>query len=289
MVTWSLVLGVMALGALIVAVWFGMRPKTGQNAVAAGGDTGKWMLEKRVESRFESPSEEAALDMVKRGLAIREPATVEEFFHPGSASPEEVVDFLSKIDSVDGRADGFTWLSSMDANGLLIDGVLVRTILDGKVRSRMAFLTPDEQGKWKIDFNAFARTVEPSWSELLEKGAAEGTVRVIVAKDTYYNGPFGDDRQWACYGMVSPDAEVMMLGYCRKDSPQARAMERIVMDENGLPGGMPSALPGAAKATKRATLVIRRVEGAEARQFEITRVLAQDWVVSDTPFDGNFK
>jgi hypothetical protein len=279
----------MALGALVVAVWCGMRSKTGQNALAAGGDAGERMLEKRVESRFESPSEEAALDMVKRGLAIREPATVEEFFHPGSASPEEVVDFLRKIDSAEGRVDGFAWLSSMDANGLLIDGVLVRTILDGKVRSRMAFLTPDEQGKWKIDFNAFARTVEPSWSELLEMGAAEGTVRVNVAKDTYYNGPFGDDRQWVCYGMVSPDTEVVMLGYCRKDSPQARAMERIVMDENALPGGMPGALPGTAKAPKRATLAIRRVEGAESRQFEITRVLAQDWVLSETPFDGDSK
>ena len=116
-----------------------------------------------------------------------------------------------------------------------------------------------------------------------------GTVRVNVAKDTYYNGPFRDDRQWVCYGMVSPDTEVVMLGYCRKDSPQARAMERIVMDENDLPGGMQGGLPAAAKAPKRATLEVRRVEGAEARQFEITRVLAQDWIVSAKPFDGNFK
>ena len=246
MVTWSLVLGVMALAALIVAVWFGMRPKKGQDALAVVEGAGEWMAEKRVESQFESPSEEAALDLVKRGLAIREPAEVAEFFHPGTASPEQVVDFLGKIDSVDGHVDGFTWLSSMDANGLLIDGVLVRSTLDGKSGNRLALLTPDGQGEWKIDFDAFARTTEPSWSELLEKGAAEGTVRVNVAKDTYYNGPFRDDRQWVCYGMVSPDTEVVMLGYCRKDSPQARAMERIVMDENDLPGGMQGGLPAAA-------------------------------------------
>ena len=36
-------------------------------------------------------------------------------------------------------------------------------------------------------------------------------------------------------------------------------------------------------------LEIRRIEGAESRQFEITRVLAEDWVMSAKPFDENFK
>ena len=39
----------------------------------------------------------------------------------------------------------------------------------------------------------------------------------------------------------------------------------------------------------RAILEIRRVEGAEPRQLEISRVLAEDWVMGDAPFDEQFK
>jgi hypothetical protein len=70
------------------------------------------------------------------------------------------------------------------------------------------------------------------------------------------------------------------MGYCKAGSPQAEAMERIVtesqrrLDFRGL---------------CRATLQIRRPAGAESSQFEITRVLAQDWVLADQPFDSMFE
>ena len=126
--------------------------------------------------------------------------------------------------------------------------------------------------------------MEPSWSELLEKNAPEGLVRAMVVADSYYNGPFSDDSQWVCYSMASPDSETVLMGYCRKDSPQARALARIVSNDDAT--AEVSSIP---RALKRATLKIRRVEGGESRQFEITRVMAQDWVVSGEPFDGKFQ
>jgi hypothetical protein len=39
----------------------------------------------------------------------------------------------------------------------------------------------------------------------------------------------------------------------------------------------------------RVTLEIRRTAGAESRQFEITRVLAEEWVLAAAPFDENSK
>jgi hypothetical protein len=105
-------------------------------------------------------------------------------------------------------------------------------------------------------------------------------VRVIVARDSYYNGPFRDDREWLCFGMASPDAEVILLGYCRKDSPQARAMERMFPKDDELNGDTRR------KMVIRATLELKRPPGAETRQFEITHVLAEDWVLSDVPFDS---
>jgi hypothetical protein len=43
-------------------------------------------------------------------------------------------------------------------------------------------------------------------------------------------------------------------------------------------------MPGT-NGLKRVTLEIRRVANSESRQFEISRVLAEDWVLSAIPFD----
>lgn len=276
LMTWSVVFAVAVLGVLVLALWLWLRSDikgTREHAATHGGG-------KRVVSRFESPSEEVALDLVKHALMIREPAKVEVFFHPGSASSGEVVEFLREMEAVDGVVTGCDWLSSMDANGLLLDGVMVSTKAGDKPRNRLALLTPDETGRWKIDFDAFARTVKPRWGEFMTRNTVQGLVRVMVARDSYYNGPFRDETQWGCYAMASPDLDVVLLGYCRQGSPQGAAMERIVAN-----GYRRSGVRGA----NRATLEIRRTGGGESRQFEITRVLAEDWVLSATAYDQKFK
>ncbi|MCX6866606.1 MAG: hypothetical protein NTV46_10395 [Verrucomicrobia bacterium] len=279
-VVWSVVLVVVTIGVLSIAVWlwllFGMDhdgADVSEHAATPG-------VQERVISRFKSPSQSAALDLVKQALKVSDPDKVEEFFHLGSANPGVVVDFLRNMEALDGAIIGYHWLSSMDVNNLLIDGVAVNTLLRDKPHNRLALLMPNEKGHWKIDFDAFARTVNPSWNELLAMKSGQGLVRVVIAQDSYYNGIFSDDKEWVCYGMASPDLEVNLFGYCRRRSPQAVAMERlgfteqVISDNNNL---------------KRATLEIRRTAGAGDRQFEITRVMAEDWVMSATPFDENFK
>jgi hypothetical protein len=274
-VVWSVVLVVVSLVVLGVAVGYSLWPVKDRaaetaavNAAAGGGS--------RVAERFQSPTREAAMESVKQALMVRDAAMVGGFFRLGSASPEAVTAFLRDMERVDGPVTGCVWKSSMDANGLLLEGVSVITQQGGKPRNRLALLTPDEYGKWKIDFAAFARSVKPAWSEIMSMAAGEGLVRVVVAKDNYYNGPFKDEARWSCYGMASPDEPVVMLGYCRRDSPQDIAMARLLGGANPLASD---------RGLRRATLEIRRVDGAESRQFEITRVLAEDWVVSATPFD----
>ncbi len=278
----------MALGVLGSAIFLWGRQNMNSGAAAAAESGEERVVEKRVVSEFESPTEDEALNLVKRALETREAAGVAEYFHPGSASPERVVGFLNGMEEADGPVERMNWLGSMDANGILLDGVLVKTRKGDRLKNRLAFLTPDERGAWKVDFDAFARTVEPSWNELLENKAAEGLVRVIAAADSYYNGPFGDDSQWVCYGMASPDTEEVLLGYCRRGSPQARAMARIVLNDDALPNGLSNGLSGA-RSLKRVIVKIRRAEGGEARQFEISRVMAEDWVMSGEPFDGKFQ
>lgn len=275
-VAWSLVFAVLALGLLVSALWFGLRDSMARNTAGIQESAEDLAASRRVASRFKSPTESEALDRVRRALKIRDPDKVADWFRLGSASPEAVVDFLKTMEAMDGVNAGLDWRSSMDANGLLLDGVVVNTRKEGKRRNRLALLTPDETGKWKIDFEAFARSVNPSWSDLMAMKGDHALVRVIFSKDTYYNGPFMDESKWICYGLASPDLDANLLGYCLRDSPQAVAMARMENEGKSMSG---------TKGLKRATLEIRRVAEAESRQFEISRVLAEDWVLSDIPFD----
>ncbi len=219
----------------------------------------------RIASKFPSPSREQSLELVKRAIANRDPAQLPSLFRMGGADRSEILAFLDASDQRDGLVDRYEWLSSMDVNGLLMEGVLVVYKGREKAVERLAFLTPDEAGNWKMDFDAFARTVSPSWKDLLEKNAQQALLRVFVGPDVYYNGPFSDDKQWVCYGLASPDTDALLRGYCKVDSTLAAAMARLFPDGQKL---------------SRATLEVRRVAGGGARQFEIVRLVAEDWVVA---------
>ena len=90
-------------------------------------------------------------------------------------------------------------------------------------------------------------------------------VRVFVAQDVYYNGPFSDETQWVSYGLGSPDRTELLRGYCKVGSEEAAVMERLFTEGQKL---------------SRATLEIRRVRDGGALQFEIVRLVAEDWVVA---------
>jgi hypothetical protein len=274
---WTLVmvvLGLVCLGAGI-GTWLMPTMKMGKRPAVSG--TGIALVpvedeEESADSRFPAPTTEEAFELVKAGIAARDPEEVLEYFRPGSSSAGEIIRFLEETGKMEGAPTQYKWLGGIDANGLRLEGMTVVLSLDGKDSSRLAILTPDNGERWKIDFESFARTVKPSWSALLEGQADQGLVRVLIVPDNYYNGVFRDESAWVCYGMTSPDSGKVLMGYCKAGSPQAEAMERIVtesrrrLDFHGL---------------CRATLEIRRPAGADASQFEITRVLAQDWVLAD--------
>ncbi len=272
---WTLLLAGGAMLLLGGVLWLWLSPQIASKGTLAALSPGQDESKVRVIARFPSPSEGDALAMVKRALAARDPAAVEDVFRTGASPPEEIIRFLENLESTDGKIRGYEWLSSLDANQLSIEGVQVNFENTGGMRSRLALLTPDAEGKWKIDFDSFARTATPPWKEILENRVEKAVVRVLVGKDSYFNGPFRDEAQWICLGMVSPDRDELLLGYCKAGTPQAAAIEWI--------------LAKGEVQFFRATLELCRVEGAEARQFEISRVLAQDWVVSEVPFDEGFR
>lgn len=220
----------------------------------------------RLATKFPAPNREEALEMVRRAIANRDPEKITSFFRCGSASVETIVNFLDNMTSMDGPIQRYEWMCRMDREGMPVEGVLVEaTGKDGPMQ-RLALLTPDASGNWKMDFEAFARTVSPSWDELLVKGAKHATIRVFVGKGSYYNGAFRDESQWISYGMVSPDIEEVLIGYCRKESNEATLLNKLFSEGQKM---------------RRVTLEIKRVEESEHRQFEIIRVLAEDWILGE--------
>jgi len=286
----------LALVAMAVAVWFWVRPNMQRTVVSK--EESIRPVQERVVSEFESPTEEQALALVKSAVLVRDRTKVAEHFRSGSTDPADIVKFLNEMGEKEGNASSYTWLGSVDANGMLLDGVKVGFDGEDKLRDRIALLTPDAAGAWKVDFDAFSRKVTPAWEDILRNKVDEAVVRVVVAKDSYYNGPYRDDSQWSCFGMASPDHEQILLGYCKKGSPQDLALERITSGNDLLEKvarplnqrARPLIDAGpSSNVLNRAVLEIRRVADAGQRQFEITRVLAQDWVMGSLPFDENFK
>ncbi len=234
----------------------------------------------KILSKFVSPSEEEALNLVKHALAIRNPEKVADCFRIGVETPEEIVNFLKTTDEKEGRIDNFEWLRSMDTDDLLIEGVLVYYTKNKEHSERLAMLVPDDMGVWKLDFGSYARICKPSWDDLLAGRVSEAEVRIVITPDSYYNGPFLNDSNWVCYAILSPDIKKLLPedssllhGYCKEGTPQARAMERIFLEEAQM---------------SRVIVKIQRVEDGNSTQFEITRVLSRDWVMPSKPFDEKF-
>jgi len=264
---------------VMVAIFGGwMRNRQQQSEFVEFEMLAKPQVVDRVESRFMSPSEEEARAIVARALEAKDETAVRESFHLASSTPDEVLAFLRDEEERNGPPRVDNWLGSIDPNNTLVEGVVVKRSKDDDESSAIAMLTPDQTGIWRLDFDSFAGKCQPSWKSFVSGEAGEGIVRVWFSADNYFNGPFVDDEQWLCYSMARSDSDAILLGYCRKGSPQASAMEEIMERLR---------MKGRANATSfRVILAISRPEGAEKRQFEIKRVLAEDWLLTEKAFDG---
>lgn len=279
---WSVLLVVLALfvlGFLLVS-WIRFRISEGvpkQTAtVAVPSSVG------RVE-RVAAPDQEEALRFVRSALKVRDPYQVGAFFRTGASTPQDVVDFLGRLEREESDSRRLLWRGNMDADAVEIEGILMTSKGPAGKLQRMLFLVPDDLGNWRLDFEGLALTCHPSWRELCEGSAVRAEVRALVGRDSYFNGPFRDESQWLCYAVESPERDPRivpeerrrLVAYCRVGSPQAVALESI--------------LPDGAKAVRRVILELQRVEGGLDGQFEISRVMSNEWVLGKRSLDERFR
>jgi hypothetical protein len=205
-------------------------------------------------------------------LAVRNPRDLDPLIRGSSLRPEQIVDRLVSLEKEDGKVSSVRYLRPIDSRALRLESVLV-TFETG--RNRIAFLSPDIDKQWRIDFDGLARHVNPGWDRILTGTGGEATVRVQVIPDNYYNGVYQDEQSWACFAMPSPDHETLIFGYVARGTPQHAALVSTMnRGERRLQGGL-----------QRMTLMIRHPGSGDRRQFEITRVLSDEWALGDHPLD----
>ena len=229
-----------------------------------------------------------ALSMVEQMLAATNPEDLESLIRPGSLSADQAIDILRRIREEQTQAARPIWVGTIDSLSVPIEFISVNY---KDSYPRPALFTLDSEGEWKLDFDAFAIHCIPEFTSLLEDGKQGGLVRVQVEEDSYYNNWFGDDSEWNCYLLTHPGRKTSLYGYCKRGSRVDTAMEVINQrtlrhTETKSTKELPA--PLRKKQRARVTLMIERPAGARNRQFEITQVISDDWVVSEKPFDEDF-
>ena len=272
-IKWSISLGGIALAVIVSVFLFWLK----ENKHSTSNGRKLEIIENTPFKRITNPTAEEAVNIVKAAIEVTDPKLVGDYFRLGSSSPQEVIAYLDATNhNADEPAD-VTWLGNIEIGNLQLVKVGVALLQDGKISSSLAFLIPDEQENWKVDFASYARLTTPSWQEILGEKQVSGTVRVMIQPNYYYNGPFSDD-QWICVRMASPDLEQWLFGYCHSNSAQAKALQKILRTNRAA---------DMTQSGMRVTLEIKRPDRADKNQFEITRVLADDWVLQELPFDEN--
>jgi len=270
---WSILLVFVAGGLITFFVYFWAIPQLEENELVARPRT-RNTENVRVVSKFIPPSERKAIQLVKDGLAVRDPKRIPELFRVGDSSPQEVIDALQQIESECGPIQGYAPLKRVETSEVVLGAVMVTYSNKGTQPERVALLTPVDQGKWKIDFDAYVQRSKPSWDKIITGGVDTAEVRVLVSADTYFDNAFVNEYEWSCYRMVGPGRGEVLFGYCKAGSPEQTAIKQALFKQG---------------SKVRMMLEIEKVQGAAKRQFQITKAIAEDWVVADEVFDKNSK
>jgi hypothetical protein len=226
------------------------------------------------------------LAMVNKMLAAASPEDLKPLIRPGRLKSQQAFEYLQKLRSNYNNPPRPMWIGSLDSLSVPIE---VISIYFSDTDNHVAMLTPDAHDQWKLDFDAFAQLCIPEFSTLLDEGDQEGLVRVHIMKDNYFNDWFGDDTEWDCYLLSRPFEETNLFGYCKLGSKAHAAMEALHQrglnhTEDLLEESESNRLARKQMAS-RATLLIKRPPGSKIRQFEITNVVSDDWVISEKPFE----
>jgi hypothetical protein len=213
-------------------------------------------------------SEEKALELVRKVLNARSVQDLAGNVRLKDSSAIEAVDFLKRLEQENGKISRMNWIGNMDSNAIQIEAVEIFFTKE-LARPRRVLLTPDEHGVWQADLAALEGRSSMAWDEIIHEPAVAADVRVLVAHDNYYNGRYSDDHEWEAYALANPNSEVILIGYCRRSSEAHRILTTLLTEMRAA----------------RAIIRIQKTDLPESRQCEIESILAEDWILTDSPLD----
>ena len=107
-------------------------------------------------------SEDEALDLVRRGLAVRFSSKVTDYFrYTPTLDALVVVEFLKGLSENDGLVVRMEWLEPVVRDGITLGRVRVHFNAGQGSSSRDAYLLKTADGEWRIDYESFAKGGEP--------------------------------------------------------------------------------------------------------------------------------
>ncbi len=269
---WLMVaLGLAGVAICSILVWTLLRQanppkKPGHTSGATGTES----------SAASSLSASDAVAMVSGMLEAESAADLEPLLRQGDIDTGEALDRIREIREDLSETASPKWLGSIDAIAQPIEFVALPRKFSGPL---LVPLTPDAQHRWRIDFDAMTGHCEPPFSDLVEGRSEQGLVRAMGRIDTYFNGPFRDEDVWMCIALSQPDEDGIIYGYCRRDGFGYRAIE-VIERRNRRATTDAGMSPDRGNAF-RTTLRLRKVENSLDRQYQITEVVSDDWVVGD--------
>jgi len=119
----------------------------------------------------------------------------------------------------------------------------------------------------KVDWDAYARYSTASWEDLLSGKAEQAVVRVFCEPSSERPEPFGNQAEWTCFRLSSPDLPQAVLGFAEAGSVREVMMKNVIL---GTPG-----------YRQRFTLEVVRHDGKDEPLFEITPCLAVGWILDE--------
>jgi hypothetical protein len=216
------------------------------------------------------PSASECIDLVKRFLDTGSPTELARTGRLKRFDKEQGYLAFTEVSKQSGEVERLDWAGAEETNGLSLEMVLV-TYKTGKYR--IAFLTHDERGNWKVDVESFLAHNTRPWDQVIGKGSCRAIVRVMATPDSYYNGIFQNEKEWGCLALTSPDHSERIYGYLKPKSPAILAVTEMLRTKN------PAVM----------FVEISRDAGMDPMQYEIKKVIAQGWVESDVEFSSRFE
>lgn len=205
--------------------------------------------------------------IVTEALELRPHHFNRNFRLEAGMTQEAALRILEHIFVTEGDVSKLRWLGIRYIGEKVIEEVEVTHTKDGSDSHRLAQIVRMPDDAWKVDISSYIRHTSHPWNDILDRKVEKAVVRVIIAEASYYNGIFEDESKWRCYKISSPDFQDVLYGYVEAGSIEDFRIKNILpMD----------------RKPQRVTLEIHSNITMLTDQFQITRLLAEDWIRKST-------